>query len=235
MENSQNVIKALNNFANKEKTKILMRFFKTGEGQYGYGDKFLGIIVPIQREVAKKFKEISLSELEKLLKSTYHEHRLTALLILTYKFPKSSETEKEKIISLYLKNTKYINNWDLVDLSAPKILGEYLLKNPQKIKIIYALSHSKNLWEKRISILSTYTFIKAGQFSHTLKICKTLLLDDHDLIRKAVGWMLREIGKIDQPVEEIFLKTHCKSMPRTALRYAIERFSDKDKKIYMNK
>jgi len=130
METFQNVIKALNNFADKEKAKILMRFFKTGEGQYGHGDKFLGIIVPTQREVAKKFKEISLDELEKLLKSEYHEHRLTALLILTYKFPKSSETEKEKIISLYLKNTKYINNWDLVDLSAPKILGEYLMNLP---------------------------------------------------------------------------------------------------------
>ena len=226
--------------ANKEKAKILQGFFKTGKGQYGEGDIFLGITVPEQRKVAIKYKDLSLSDTQKLMKSKTHEHRLVALLILVQKF-QDSKTEKEKrvIVNTYLKNAKYINNWDLVDLSAPKILGAHLFsltKNVDKEKkILYKLAKSKDLWEKRIAIVTTYEFIRNGHFDDTIKISNILVNDTHDLIHKAVGWMLREVGKRDQAVEEKFLKQHYKTMPRTMLRYAIERFDDKKKKFYMGK
>jgi len=223
-------------FADPEKAKILSRFFKTGKGEYGEGDVFIGIKVPEQRQVAKKYyKEISLKEVEKLLTSKTHEYRLTALLILTYKYPKLSQEEQKEIVDFYLSNKSYINNWDLIDLSAPKIIGKYLFDKPDERKILYKLAKSKSLWERRIAILTTYTFIREKQFDDTLAISEILLKDDHDLIHKGVGWMLRELGNIDQKTEEQFLKKHYKKMPRTMLRYAIEKFDEKKRKFYMAK
>jgi 3-methyladenine DNA glycosylase AlkD len=227
--------KDLSSHADPEKVKILARFFKTGKGEYGEGDKFIGVKVPAQRTVALKYKTIPLKDVEKLLKSQVHEHRLTALLILTYRFPKLTEREQKEVIDLYLKNTKYINNWDLVDISAPKLLGTYLLDKHDQRKILHKLAKSKSLWERRIAMLATYAFIKEKDFNDALKIAETLLHDKHDLMHKAVGWMLREIGNRNQETEEKFLKSHCRSMPRTTLRYAIEKFSEEKRKFYMAK
>jgi len=223
----------LNKLADKEKAKLLSRFFKTGKGEYGEGDLFLGIMVPNQRIVAGKFGDLSLPDLEKLLHGRYHEHRLTALFILVKKFKKAEEKLREKIIALYLKNYRYIDNWDLVDLSAPETLGAYLVDKDRKI--LYELANSDNLWKKRIAILATFKFIKNKDFTDSLKIAKILLKHKHDLIHKAVGWMLREIGKLDQTIEEKFLKEHCQKMPRTMLRYAIEKFPEEKRQYYLSK
>jgi len=219
---------------NKDKAKLLQRFFKTGPGEYGEGDLFLGLTVPQQRVIAKKyFSELSLKETEELLHSKYHEFRLTALVILTYKYQKVQEEERKQIYDLYLRNTKYINNWDLVDVTTPRIVGEYLREKDHSI--LYDLAKSKDLWEKRISILATFTFIAHHQFEDTLKISEILLNDKHDLIHKAVGWALREVGKRNLSEEEKFLNKYYKTMPRTMLRYAIEKFSEEKKKYYMNR
>lgn len=210
----------------------LSGFFKTGKGQYGEGDLFLGIKVPVQREVAKMFKDAGLDEVQELIDDGFHECRLTGLLILVYKY-KEAEDKKE-IYEFYLKNTKKINNWDLVDLTAPKIVGEFLL-DKKKRHILYSLARSENLWERRIAILSTFTFLRDGQFGDTLKISEMLLRDEHDLIHKAVGWMLRELGKRDKKVEVGFLEKHRKTMPRTMLRYAIEKFSQKERLAFMQR
>ena len=221
------VIQELQSKNNKNQAVILSRFFKTGKGEYGEGDIFLGIKVPIQRKIAKKYTDISFKDIQKLLNSKIHEYRLTGLFILIEK------EDKEKVFNLYLKNTKNINNWDLVDLSAPKILGSYL-KN-KKRDILYSLAISDNLWERRISIVSTYAFIKENDFKDTIKIAKILLSDKHDLIHKAVGWMLREVGKRDKEIEKSFLNKYYRNMPRTMLRYSIERFNPKEKEFYMKK
>jgi len=226
-----NLKKDLQNLGRQEKSKPLGRFFKTGEGEYGEGDKFLGVSVPDQRKIAKKYQDIGLNDVQKLLDSKFHEHRQVALIILTLQFKKAED--KKKLVDFYLKNTKNINNWDLVDVSAPKILGEFLIDKDKSV--LYKLAKSKNLWEKRIAMLSTYAFIKNGQFDDALKIAEILLNDRHDLIHKAVGWMLREIGNRNQAVEEKFLKKHHKTMPRTMLRYAIEKFPEKKRKAYMQK
>ena len=223
--------KEINSLANSEKAGIYQRFFKTGSGQYGEGDIFIGLTVPEQRKIAVKYKELEISEVEELLKSKIHEHRLIALLILVQKFQSGSEEIKKQIASTYLKNTKYVNNWDLVDLSADKILGSYLLKKDKSI--LYKLAKSGSLWEKRIAIIATFNFIKNNSFQDTLNISKILLNDKHDLIHKAVGWMLRELGKRNQSLEEEFLKKHYKCMPRTMLRYSIEKFSEEKRKFYM--
>jgi len=217
--------------ADKCKAQILQRFFKTGKGEYGEGDVFLGIIVPKQREIAKKYSNLDLDSIKKLLESKIHEHRLTGLIILTCQFKKGDEKKQKEIFDFYLKNAKKINNWDLVDLSAPNILGKYLLD--KKRDLLYSLAKSENLWEKRIAIISTFEFIKNNDFSDTILISEILLNDKHDLIHKAVGWMLREIGKRDIEKEEIFLKKHYKIMPRTMLRYAIERFSDEKRQFFL--
>ncbi|MGV8151619.1 MAG: DNA alkylation repair protein [Candidatus Nanoarchaeia archaeon] len=224
---------------NKEKAKHLMRFFKTGPGQYGEGDIFLGIVVPKQREIVKEFKNTAtLEDIKYLLDSNVHEKRLIALLFLIEKYKiackEKNENEKKIIFDFYLKNTKKINNWDLVDLSAPNIVGDYLLDKERKI--LYSLAKSENLWEKRIAIISTLAFIRKQEFKDSLKIASILLYDKHDLIHKAVGWMLREIGKREQKIEEGFLKENkrYKTMPRTMLRYAIERFDEKKRKKYLN-
>ncbi|KKP39305.1 MAG: alkylation repair enzyme superfamily protein [Candidatus Peregrinibacteria bacterium GW2011_GWF2_33_10] len=220
---------------NSKRARLLARFFKTGKGQYGEGDKFLGIMVPEQRNLARKYQDLSLVDLQRLLNSGFHEQRLTALFILIFQYQKAKKNAilRQEIVNFYLKNTKNINNWDLVDLSAPKILGDFLLNNDRKI--LYAFAKSRDLWERRIAVLATFAFIKENQFADALKISELLLEDKHDLIHKAVGWMLREIGKKDLQVEEIFLKKHCQSMPRTMLRYAIEKFEPVKKSFYMGK
>jgi len=223
--------KDLKKAGNKKQAKLLQRFFKTGKGEYGEGDIFLGIKVPIQREISKKYCGLNLPKIQDLLNSKIHEHRLVALIILVNKYKKADEREKARIFNFYLKNTKKINNWDLVDTSAHKIVGDFLLD--KKRKILYDLAESKNLWEKRISIISTFAFIDNHEFDDSLRISRILLKDEHDLIHKAVGWALREIGKKDQKVEEKFLKQYYKKMPRTMLRYAIERFEEKKRLRYL--
>ena len=225
--------KDLKKLANPEKAGILQRFFKTGKGEYGEGDLFLGITVPEQRKIAKKYSELPLKETQKLLSGKIHEQRLTALLILVIKYKKADDTDKKKISHFYIKNFKHINNWDLVDLSSEKILGDYLLEKDKSL--LYRLARSKNLWERRIAVITTFAFIRNNRFDDTLKISGLLLNDRHDLIHKAVGWMLREIGKRDQEVEEKFLKKHYRKMPRTMLRYAIEKFDEKKRQFYLKK
>lgn len=217
--------------ANPEKAKILSGFFKTGKGHYGEGDLFLGIPVPEQRKIAKKYSDITLKELHGLLSSPIHEHRLVALLILIIKYRKSDGKGKQEIFGFYLEHTKYINNWDLVDLSAGYILGEYL--GDKDRSTLYKLAKSDNLWERRIAVMSTFAFIRNNRFEDTLRISEMLLNDPHDLIHKAVGWMLREIGKRDMKTEEEFLKKHYQKIPRTMLRYAIERFEEGKRISYL--
>jgi len=223
--------KRIKSLASPDTAKTMQWFFKTGKGEYGEGDTFAGLKVPTQRKIAREFKELSLSDLKELLSSKIHEERLISLLILVDKYEKGDEKEKKTIYSFYIKNRKGINNWDLVDLSAPKIAGKYLFNKDKSMLLKFA--SSKNLWERRIAILSTYEFIRNKQHDTTLKIAKILLEDEHDLIHKAVGWMLREIGKRDLEVEEKFLKKHYQKMPRTMLRYAIEKFSEKKRKKYL--
>lgn len=225
--------KELQKQKNPKKAKFLSGFFKTGKGQYGEGDIFLGITVPKQRIVAKKFADLDFVDIEKLLKNKIHEYRLTALMLLVYKYQKSDQIQKERIARFYLKNAKNINNWDLVDSSAPYILGDYLQARDRLI--LYRLAKSANLWERRIAILATFEFIKNKSFADTLKVARVLMADKHDLIHKATGWMLREVGKRDQMVLEEFLKKYYKIMPRTMLRYAIERFSYTKRQFYLNK
>jgi len=225
--------KELENLADKKQAEALQRYFKTGKGHYGEGDIFLGIKVSEQRKVAKKHQNLLLSEIQELLSSKVHEHRLTSLFILVNDYKKSDEKGKKEIFDFYLRNTRNINNWDLTDLSSPNIIGNFLLEKDRRI--IYRLAKSKSLWEKRIAVLATFAFIKENQFEDSLKIAEILLKDKNDLIHKAVGWMLREIGKRNQAVEEKFLKKHFRQMPRTMLRYAIEKFDEKKRKFYLGK
>lgn len=219
---------------NDEKAITLSRFFKTGEGEYGYGDKFLGIPVPVQREIVKKYyKDMTLSEIELLLRNEYHEVRLSSLLLLTYKMSKSNMEEQSNIVKLYLDNTNYINNWDLVDLSASEIIGAYLYNNNLDRSTLYDLADSSNLWEQRIAIVATHYFIKHNEFDDTINIAKILIETKHDLIQKAVGWMLREVGKRNYEILYNFLLEHHKEMPRTMLRYAIERFDSETREMFL--
>lgn len=218
----------LKKISQPEKREDYQRFFKTGKGEYGEGDVFIGVTVPNSRKVAKKYKDLPLSKVQKLLQSKIHEERLVALLILVEQFEISFESQdynkQKEIYKFYLKNTARINNWDLVDLSASKIVGVYLLDKDRKI--LHKLAKSRSLWERRIAIIASFYFIRNDDFKDSLKISTTLLSDKHDLIHKAVGWMLREIGKRDQKVLEKFLKKYYIKMPRTMLRYAIERFPE---------
>ena len=225
--------KDLLQLGNPEKAIKLSGFFKTGKGQYGEGDVFLGIPVPEQRKVAKRYLDLSLDDLQELLRSEIHEYRLTALLILVSKYGKADSSGKDEIFVFYLKNTEYVNNWDLVDLSAPKIVGNYLVNKDRSI--LFKLVKSSNLWERRIAVLATFMFIRNDDFEDALRISKLLLCDEHDLIHKAVGWMLREIGKRDQEVEEGFLSEYFKQMPRTMLRYAIEKFDEDKRNFYLSR
>lgn len=226
-----NLKKELKKIGSPEKAAVSRRFFKTGPGEYGHGDIFIGVTVPELRRLSKEYKNLSKKDICLLLTSPTHEERLLALLILIIHFNKAADPQKKIIYHLYLKYTRYINNWDLIDLSAPKIIGAYLLG--KKKDILYTLAMSENLWEKRISIISTFEFIKHDQFEDTLKIAGILLHDEHDLIHKAVGWMLREVGKRDISTEKKFLKEHAFEMPRTMLRYAIEHFPENKRQFYL--
>jgi 3-methyladenine DNA glycosylase AlkD len=228
---AQKIQKYLRRFAGKEKAKLLQGFFKTGPGQYGEGDKFLGVMVPDIRLTVKEFSGAPLSEIAKLLRSSWHEERLLALLLLVQKFEKSDDAVRKRIYALYLKSTKHINNWDLVDLSAPKIVGSYLDGGSRSL--LYRFVRSKSLWERRIAILATFAYIRKSDFSDALALAEMLLDDDQDLMHKAVGWMLREVGKKDVSVLEGFLRKHHRAMPRTTLRYAIERFPEAKRKKYL--
>jgi 3-methyladenine DNA glycosylase AlkD len=208
------------------------RFFKTGKGEYGEGDIFLGIRVPRLHELVRQNRECSIDDAVRLLQSKYHEARLLALLLLVAKFQKGGDVLRGQIFKIYLHNTRQINNWDLVDSSAHKIVGKYLLNREREP--LYKLSRSKNLWQRRIAIIATFTFIAEDDFADALKIAEQHLADPEDLIHKAVGWMLREIGKRDQAVEERFLKTRYHQMPRTMLRYAIEKFPENLRKQYLS-
>ncbi|MEK7138349.1 MAG: DNA alkylation repair protein [Patescibacteria group bacterium] len=227
----QGLKKEIKKLSSPERAKNSAWFFKTGKGEYGEGDVFVGLTVPLCRKLAQKYSDLELIEIEKLLKSKIHEERLIALLILVHNYQSGTDVEKLKIYRFYIKFAKFVNNWDLVDLSAHKIVGAYL--SGKSKTILYKLARSKNLWEKRIAIISTAWFINNHQFSDTLKISKILLKDRHDLIHKAVGWMLREVGKKEQKIEEKFLLKHYKDMPRTMLRYAIERFPESQRLKYL--
>ena len=228
---AKEVVNALKLVATEERRKVNNWFFKTGKGEYGYGDIFLGVNAPDLRRIAKKFsQEISLQELTELIRSPIHEVRLCALIILVNKYQKE---DSDKIYRYYLKHLNSVNNWDLVDTSAPHIVGDYLNKNPEKSKILLEFSRSENLWIRRISIVSTLAFIKNNEFNKTLEIAKLLLNDDHDLIHKAVGWMLREIYKRDEVLIKRFLRQNYAQIPRTTLRYAIERMDKEERLLYL--
>lgn len=232
MMTAQEIRKRLRSLADPEKAKVLQRFFKTGPGEYGEGDRFLGIVVPAIRKQVRELHDTPLPEVKKLLRSSVHEERLLALLLFVKKYEKGDDALKEKIYGLYLNSTKHINNWDLVDLTAEKIVGPHLRNGARGP--LYRLARSKSLWERRIALLSTFHFIKNHEFAETLRIARMLLQDGEDLIHKAVGWMLREVGKRDVAALEGFLRKHYRAMPRTMLRYAIERFPEAKRKKYLN-
>jgi len=228
---ARDVQKRLKKLGNPEHAAISQRFFKTGPGEYGQGDIFIGIRVPVLRKLVKEFKDLPASEVEILLRSPIHEERLLAILLFVRIFKNGDDDVKKDTYDLYLKSTEFINNWDLVDASAEHIVGAYLLdKNKAPL---YRLAQSKALWERRIAIISTFYFIKRHEFSETLKISNMLLADRHDLIHKATGWMLREIGNRDLKIEEKYLKALYKKMPRTMLRYAIEKFPEEKRQRYL--
>jgi 3-methyladenine DNA glycosylase AlkD len=235
MNTYQKIINSLDELANTKKDiKSLEKFFQVYSGGYGEGDKFIGVSVPNQRLISKKFyKETSIDELETLLKSSIHEHRLTALLMLVLKYQKTKNfKEQEEIAKLYLRNLDYVNGWDLVDSSAHFILGPYIQKTG-KFEILYNLAESNHLWKQRASIISTYHQIRIKSFEHTLRISEKLLNHKHDLIHKAVGWMLREVGNRSIKNELSFLDIYAPIMPRTMLRYAIEKFDPELKAKYL--
>lgn len=223
----QELTNELLSLSDPKRAVVMKRYFKTGRGQYGEGDMFLGVSMPDARRLAKKYSHITLAEVRKLLLSKIHEERMLALLILLLK----CKEDPSGIARFYIKNMRQVNNWDLVDVSAPKILGLYLMRGDRSI--LYELARSPNLWERRASILATLTFIRSGQVEDTLKIAEILLQDKHDLMHKAVGWMLREVGNHDLAAEEGFLRKHCRVMPRTMLRYAIEKFPENKRQLYL--
>lgn len=207
------------------------RYIKTGKGQYGENDRFIGVRVPVIRSLAKRHANLSLPDMLSILKSEFHEERLLALIMMVHRFSKSTTAEQKQIYNAYLKHTRYINGWDLVDSSAYQIVGAYLFdKDRGKLR---QLAESGSLWERRIAIVATYQFIKHDQFQDTLDVAEKLLTDKEDLIHKAVGWMLREVGNRDRAVEENFLARHYRAMPRTMLRYAIEKFAESDRQAYL--
>ena len=241
---------------NPKQAEVLQRFFKTGPGEYGEGDVFLGVKVPEQRKIARQYQDLALKDLQKLLASGIHEYRLTALFVLVLQYQKAgkkaardqaakmadaqaAKAEQIKIVNFYLKNARYVNNWDLVDSSAPYILGDAWLEEARRglpaMHALYRLARSRDLWEKRIAMLATYGFIRQGEFKDALRVAEILLPDEHDLIHKAVGWMLREIGNRDLKTEEDFLRRHAAKMPRTMLRYAIEKFPEGKRREYLRK
>jgi len=232
--NAEFVLQELFSVANPEKAKFLQGFFKTGKGQYAEGDVMLGIVVPVTRDIVKRSPVLPFDEIQILLDSKYHEARLAGLLFLVKQFKNAKETERKKIFDFYLKNARKANNWDLVDVTCRDVIGLYLLDKDDR-SVLYRLAESDNLWEQRIAIVSTWTFIKNRQFDDTLAIAEKLLTHKHDLMHKAVGWMLREVGKKGRQTLVDFLEVHHKNMPRTALRYAIEHFSPEERAYFMGK
>ncbi|MBT4209627.1 MAG: DNA alkylation repair protein [Candidatus Komeilibacteria bacterium] len=231
------LIKELKKYASPARKKSNEWFFKTGKGQYGEGDQFIGVTVPNIRLVARQFLDLSFIELAKLIKSPIHEIRLMAILILVERSKQSRKAEdkvlQKKILDFYLKHRKYVNNWDLVDLSAHYILGQAILDGLQSKQILYKYAKSKNLWERRIAIISTWIFIREGKLDDCFRLSKLLLKDKEDLMHKAVGWMLRESWKKDSIKVEKFLIANYKNLPRTTLRYAIERMEEKQRKKFL--
>jgi 3-methyladenine DNA glycosylase AlkD len=227
------LINELYGLGSASNSNFALRFFKTGKGQYGEGDVFLGISVPQQRTIAKKYINLPLPALQEMLDNKIHEFRLVALFILLMQFQKASELRRKELVDFYLKNSKKVNNWDLVDASAGYILGDYLSSKDKSI--LYKLAKSENIWERRISIIATQGFIRNNKYDDTLKIAEVLLNDKQDLIHKATGWMLREVGKRDLKTLYEFLDKHYKTMPRTMLRYAIEKFEKEKRELYMKK
>ena len=233
--NAEFILQELFSVANPEKANFLQKFFKTGKGQYAEGDMFLGIVVPLTRDIVKKSPKLPFSEIQILIDSKYHEARLTGFLFLVKQFKKASEKEKKEIFDFYLFNAKKANNWDLVDVTCRDVIGLYLLDKQEDREILYQLVESENLWEQRIAIVSTWMFIKYKQFDDTLVLSEKLMNHKHDLMHKAMGWMLREVGKKDRQTLIDFLEIHHKKMPRTALRYAIEHFNPEEKAYFMKK
>jgi 3-methyladenine DNA glycosylase AlkD len=231
MANANTVTRSLKGLGSPARAESSARFFKTAEGEYGHGDTFLGDTVPVQRKIASRYAQTPLPELKKLLESRFHECRLTALFILVGQYLKADAKSRNQIARFYLAHRTRVNNWDLVDSSAPHILGHCLLDKDRST--LYKLARSKSLWDRRIAIIATAVFIKEGEYEDTLKIAEMLLNDEHDLIHKAAGWMLREVGNRSRGTEENFLKRHASGMPRTMLRYAIEKFPEEERKAYM--
>lgn len=219
--------------SNPTDAQFLQRFFKTGKGQYGEGDIFIGLRVPTTRKIAAKYRTLSLDDIEVMLESPIHEHRLAGLIIMAEEAKRGDQTRKKALYDLYLRRTDRINNWDLVDASCRDVVGGYLMDKPRDI--LYQLAHSKDMWERRIAMVSTWQFIRVGQLDDTFAIAQLLLKDTHDLIHKAVGWMLREAGKKDEAALKNFLDQYAAVMPRTALRYSIERLHPNDKTYYMTR
>jgi 3-methyladenine DNA glycosylase AlkD len=213
-----------------ERARFLQRFFRTGPGEYAEGDRLLGLTLPDQRQIARAFRNLSLGELRKLLQSSFHEHRMIALLILLHQHKRASDEQKMELHRFYLDNLSGINNWDLVDASAATLVGEHLPKNKM---LLEDLTRSSILWHRRIAIVSTFAELRAGRIALTFRVSKQLLSDKHDLIHKAVGWLLREAGKRSQPELLEFLRTHYARLPRTTLRYAIERLDSVDRKKWL--
>jgi 3-methyladenine DNA glycosylase AlkD len=221
----------LQRLGDPERARLQQRYFKTGPGEYAAGDVFVGVTVPAVRSLLKEFRQLTPAEVLPLLTSGIHEERLFALLALVRGFDKGDPATREQIYSLYLANTGSINNWDLVDCSAPAIVGGYLLERNREP--LYRLARSESLWARRIAVLATFAFIRYNQFGDSLAIGRMLLHDPEDLIHKAAGWMLREVGKREQSVAEEFLRCHCRVMPRTMLRYEIERFPAEKRQMYL--
>jgi 3-methyladenine DNA glycosylase AlkD len=233
MVNMKHLEREVRQSGNQERARACQRYFKTGPGEYGEGDIFLGLSVPQSRSIAKKYTGLDIQDLQKLLDSEIHEHRFIALLILLAKYRKAEPSERKVIFDFYLRNTRSINNWDLVDTSAPGIIGNFLMDKDRSI--LYELAKSESIWERRIAMLATFAFIRNSDFRDATRIAGVLLNDKHDLIHKAVGWMLREIGKRDRHAEERFLVKCYKTMPRTMLRYAIEKFPEEKRRFYLGK
>jgi 3-methyladenine DNA glycosylase AlkD len=228
---ARDAVRELTALADPGDARFLQKYFKTGKGEYGAGDRVLGIRVPTLRRLAARFRELPLGECRKLLRSPYHEARLLALLVLVGKYDRADEPTREAIFRAYLADTARVNNWDLVDLSAPKIVGEHLLTRDRSV--LDALARSRSVWERRIAILATSRFIREGEFADTFRVADLLIGDEHDLIHKAVGWMLREVGNRDRRAEERYLRARYRGMPRTMLRYAIEKFPARQRARYL--
>lgn len=233
MPTSKDVIKALEEIADPEIAEHSGRFFKSGPGEYGEGDKFLGIRVPKQRAIAKKYKKLPLDEVSELLQSDFHEVRLTAIFILVYKYEKASPNEQEEIYQFYMNHLEGVNNWDLVDSSAKYIAGHFLYEYGKDRSILYKLSDSDELWKRRVAIMTTFYFVDQSDFNLTFELAEKYLNDSEDLIHKACGWMLREIGKQDEKMLRNFLDQNYHDMPRTMLRYAIEKLNEPVRQMYL--